>query len=403
MRILITQETDWIERNPLQQHHLAEILTLRGHSVRVIDYEILWKTQGKKTLYSKRHVFNNVVKVYPGAGITVVRPGIVKIWPLDYASILITHRSEIYRQIREFKPDIILGFGILNSYLALKAAKKNNLPFVYHWLDVLHWLIPFKPFQGIGKIVESTVLKQADGVIAVSDKLKEYVVNLGAIPERVRVVKPGITLSSFDPYISGAGIRKQYGIQEKDIVLFFMGWLYHFSGLKEVAIELAKTNNKNVKLIIVGAGDAWNDLRRIQEDNNLQDRMILTGHIPYPQIPAFIAASDICLLPAYPHEKLMQDGLPAKIYEYLAMGKPMISTHLPSVMKEFGEDNGVVYIDQPEDTVAKALDLMSSGKVKDAGLKARKFAENYDWQTIADHFEKCLKEFIGENRIGIKS
>jgi hypothetical protein len=42
MKILIVQESDWIGRGPHQQHQLADRLSLRGHQVRVIDYEILW-------------------------------------------------------------------------------------------------------------------------------------------------------------------------------------------------------------------------------------------------------------------------------------------------------------------------------------------------------------------------
>ena len=90
----------------------------------------------------------------------------------------------------------------------------------------------------------------------------------------------------------------------------------------------------------------------------------------------------------------MQDGLPGKIYEYMAMGKPMISTKLPGVMKEFGQDNGVVYVDQPEDVIAKAIELVSQEKVKELGLKARTFVEKYDWENIADEFERILEEVI---------
>ncbi|MFC1989486.1 glycosyltransferase [Chloroflexota bacterium] len=400
MRILITQETDWLKRNPLQQHHLAEMLSLRGHVIRVIDFELLWRTQGRKELYSRREVFNDVSKIYENAGVTVIRPGIIKIPCLDYVSLLFTHHREIARQVREFTPDVIIGFGILNSYLALKIAKKNNLPFVYHWLDVLHWLIPFKPFQAIGRMVESRVLKQNDVVVAVSGKLKEFVIKLGASPERVKIVKPGISLSKFDPAISGVEIRKQYSIKEDDIVLFFMGWLYHFAGLKEVAMELAKAKNGNLKLLIVGEGDAFNDLQRIREEHNLQDRVILTGRKPYEEIPSFIAASDICLLPAYPWEKIMHDGLPAKIYEYLVMKKPMISTRLPGVMKEFGEDNGVIYVDQPEDVITKTNELVSSGKLEQLGLKARRFVERYSWDKITDEFETILKGVIRDKQHG---
>ncbi|MFC2051104.1 glycosyltransferase [Chloroflexota bacterium] len=403
MRILITQESDWLGRNPLQQHHLAEMLTLRGHVIRVIDYELLWRTQGRKELYSRREVHNDVSKIYDNAGVTVVRPGIVKIPCLDYVSLLFTHRREIARQVREFKPDVIVGFGILNSYLALKAARKNNLPFVYHWLDVLHWLIPLKLFHFLGKMIEGRVVRKADRAVMVSDRLKEYVIKMGALPERVRVAKPGILLSKFDPAISGAAVRKQYGIKEEDIVLFFMGWLYQFDGLKEVALELAKVKNDNLKFLIVGDGDAFDDLQRIRERHNLQDRVIITGRQSYEDIPGFIAASDVCLLPAYPREKVMHDGLPAKIYEYLAMSKPMISTRLPGVMKEFGDDNGVVYVDRPEDVISKAVELVEGGRVEQLGVKARKFVEQYNWDGIADEYEKILKEVIGDKQNEAKS
>ena len=400
MRILITQESDWLRRNPLQQHHLAERLSLQGHDIRVIDYELLWKTQGRKKLYSRREVFNNVSKIYSGANVTVIRPGIIKIPWLDYASLIFSHQKEINQQIKEFKPDVIVGFGILNGYLAAKAAKKNNLPFIYHWLDVLHWLITFKPFQPIGKMVEIKTLKQADRVLTISDNLKDFVIGLGASPERVQVLRPGVLVEQFNPATSGAAIRKQYKIKEDDIVLFFMGWLYKFSGLKEVALELAKTKSNNLKLLIVGDGDAYAKLQRIQQKYNLQDRVILTGQRPYAEIPAFIAASDICLLPAQPREKIMQDGVPAKLYEYMAMEKPVISTRLPGVVTEFGQNNGVVYVEQPEDVVAKAIELVRNSRVQELGLKARSFVEKYSWDNITNEFERILKEVIKEKRNG---
>lgn len=40
MKILVVQESNWLTRNPHQQHHLMERLAERGHSVRVIDYDI---------------------------------------------------------------------------------------------------------------------------------------------------------------------------------------------------------------------------------------------------------------------------------------------------------------------------------------------------------------------------
>ena len=398
MKLLFVQDNDWLNRNPVHQHHLAEKLSLRGHEIRVTDHELLWGTQGKRELYSKRQVFSGISKIHDGANVTLIRPGIVKIPWLDYVSLVLSHREEIKRQIRQFKPEVIVGFGILNSYLASKVAKENNIPFVYYWIDVLHLLIPFKPFQLLAKLVETKALKQADRVLVINDKLKDCVVGLGAVPQRTQVLRAGIDIGHFDSSANGNSLRTQYGFDEQDVILFFMGWLYNFSGLKEVASQLAQIENHKLKLLIVGEGDAYMELHKIQEKYKLQDRFILAGKKTYHEIPGFVAASDVCLLPAYPDEPIMQNIVPIKVYEYMAMKKPVIATKLPGVMKEFGEDNGVVYVDKPEDVVRKAIELIRNSRLEEVGVKAGDFARKYSWDNITDEFEVILEELIKEKQ-----
>lgn len=231
-----------------------------------------------------------------------------------------------------------------------------------------------------------------DRILVINDKLGDYTVNLGTPRQLISLIKAGIDISKFDLNLSGHDIRQKYKINDKDKVIFFMGWLYQFSGLKEVALKLTESIGKNLKFLIVGEGDAYDDLKDIQANYKLQDRMILAGKKSYQEIPSFIAAADVCLLPAYPWEPIMQDIVPIKLYEYLAMGKPVISTKLPGVLKEFGWDNGVLYVDKPEDVVEKSVEISSNGKIDEIGNKARKFAEMNNWENITDEFEKILKE-----------
>ena len=152
MKILVVQESDWLERNPHQQHHLMDRMDARGHQIKVIDYPIDWpKDTENKGLKFNREVHNNVCKVNPHTNITVIRPSFIKIKGLNYASLYFSHKSEIEKQIKEFQPDVIVGLGLLNSYTASKLAKKYNIPFVYYLIDNLYALIPEKIFQGLGK------------------------------------------------------------------------------------------------------------------------------------------------------------------------------------------------------------------------------------------------------------
>jgi len=75
MKILLVQDTDWLARNIHQHHHVGERLCLRGHDLTVIDYELLWQTNGgKRTFFSKKQVFRGVSKVLRNAHVTVIRP-----------------------------------------------------------------------------------------------------------------------------------------------------------------------------------------------------------------------------------------------------------------------------------------------------------------------------------------
>lgn len=392
MKILVVQESDWLEKGPHQSHHLMERMSVRGHEVRVIDYEIQWREHEKNGLISKREVFTDVHKAIDKGNITVIRPPIIKLPVLDYVSLLYTHKKEIQKQLDEFKPDVIVGFGILNAHIAIKLAKQRGIPFVYYIIDELHRLIPQKCFQGMGRKIESSNMKQADLVLSINEGLRDYTIEMGAKREKTEVIRAGIDFERFNPELDGSAVREKLGIREDDIVLFFMGWLYDFSGLKEVALELAKDPqiHKHIKLMVLGKGDLWDTLQVIRREHKLEDRIIILDWQPYEEVPKYIAASDICILPAYKNE-IMQNIVPIKMYEYMAMGKPVIATRLSGLVKEFGEGNGVVYIERAEEVVNIAHEL-NKQEIENEERAARNFVKYNGWDKITNTFEVVLKD-----------
>lgn len=400
MKILLVQDTDWLVRGPHQQHHLMERLSLKGHQIRVIDYELLWKTEGRRELYSKRRIFNNVCKIYDGAAVTVIRPGIIKIPWLDYVSIVFSHKREINRQIKEFKPNVIVGFGILGTYVAMRAAKQNDTAFVYYLIDVLHTLVPFKPFQPVAQVVEKKILRNADAVIALNSKFKDYLLTMGASSGRTYVVTAGVDFGHFKAGIDGSEVRKQYGIKSDDLVLFFMGHLDSIRGLKEATSEFIKLINgyPKLKFLIVGEGELYSELAQIRDQCSIKKHIILTGRQPYERIPEFLAAADICLLP-FQLNDITREAVPIKVYEYMASGKPIVATDLPGVRREMGEDNGIIYVNNPAEVVRKAVELIDShANLTEYGNRNRSFIEKFSWDNSTHEFERILEEVIKEKR-----
>jgi len=394
MRILVVQESDWLEKGPHQSHHLMERMSERGHEIVVIDYEILWRRHDRERTCSTRQVFPQVRKATESGHVTVVRPSVLKLPVLEYLSMLYTHDKEIDRQIKEFKPNVVVCFGILNAALAIKHARIEKMPLVYYVIDELHRLVPQPGFQSLARRVEIHNMRRADLVMSINEGLRDYTTQMGASREKTAVLRAGVDLQKFETTSSEDRelARRRRGFKEEDIVLFFMGWLYDFSGIREILLEMAKDiwRNSPLKLLIVGSGDSWTEINRLINEKGLREKAVVEGWKPYAEIPALVMTSDICILPALKNE-VMMNIVPIKMYEYMAAGRPVIATSLPGLMKEFGTANGVSYINRPEETLSMALELAKDRRMADEGRKARMFVEKSDWMSITQEFEVLLQ------------
>lgn len=379
-----------MEKGPQQLHHLMERLRLRGHEVRVLDFEIRWRFHPQTGLVTPRRVFHDVHKSLEVDGITVVRPAFLRLTGADFASVLFTHYFEIRRQIEEFHPEVIVGLGILNAFTGIRLARKEAIPFVYYLIDSLYRLVEPPILRGPAMVLEQANLGRAQVVLSINDALRDYTIEMGASPERSRVLRAGVDLPRY-MNVDGTETRKQFGLSDADTVLFFMGEFYPFSGLKEVAQEVASLpgSSRPLKLLAIGRGKLWEDLQRIGAQDVVGRRILLDQWQPYGELPRFLAAADLCLLPAYRND-VMRDIVPIKVYEYMAAGKPVVATRLPGLVREFGEGHGVVYVEDPRDVVPKALELVNSGQLRSLGMTARAFVAQFDWDKITDEFEATL-------------
>jgi len=399
LRILVLQESDWIERGPHQSHHLLERLSQRGHHVRVVDFEIGWPDQWTGLRFSPRRELTPQPKVVEGSTIEVVRPAILRIPLVVYASAFTTHALEIRKQLQSYHPDVILGLGLLNAFAGIRLARRAGIPFVYYLIDELHRLVPQRALQGLARVVEQANVRRASLVLSINQALRDYLVEMGAPPEKAKVLPAGVDLIWDLRAEDGPEVRKRYGLASNDLVLFFMGWVYPFSGLHEVAESLLAGDGRDsrAKLLVVGKGDSWDAIARLAIAEGAEDRIKMVGFRPYAEMPSYLSAADVCLLPAYRTET-MRNIVPIKMYEYLAGGKPVIATKLPGLFREFGEGHGVVYVEDPAEVVPKAVELAREGNLHRIGQQGRAFVEGNDWNSITDKFESMLEDLLARRR-----
>lgn len=385
MKILVLQETDWELRGPHQQHHLMERLSINENEIRVIDYEFLWQTSRTRKIIERTKKFKANPKVIPISNIWVIRPWMVKLPILNYLFIIISHSYHILREIKNFKPDIIIGFGILNCFFGLFLAKLYNIPFYYYLIDHLHKLLIPRIYQVFGKFFESINIKYCDRLFAINQGLIDYSIDLGGKYSKSVLIPGGVDLKRYQNFDEKSFIRKELGFKENDIVLMFMGWIYDFSGLREIVDYIAENEDlvSNFRLLVVGMGDLYEYIQNKREKLKNSNLIILTGKIPYHEIPYYLQSADFCLLPAYNND-IMRNIVPIKLYEYLAAGKPVIASKLNGVYKEFQDDNGIIYINKAIEVFNKVRETFEEKEI--IGKQGLEFVKNHDWKMIIDKF-----------------
>lgn len=389
MRIIVVQETDWLKRGPHQQHHLFERLSQRGHEIIVLDYPILRPHWPREPLLSSRNEYMNAARLYEGAHVRVITPTTLSLAVLARPSSLLTHYQELAGLIKQARPDILVSYALSTGMPALRLARQYHIPFIFHVIDALHAIVPSRLLQPIAHHVEQHMFRAADEVLVINEHLRDYAIRMGASPGRARVLRTGVDLQRFNPAADGAATRSELGIKCDDYVLFFMGWIYNFSGVREVAESLYQAPPE-VRLLVVGDGDDYPALQQMQTAG-LGDRLILTGRVPYDKIPRLLAVADICLLPFHT-VPATEHIVPIKLYEYMAAAKPVVASPLPGVQRDVGDTNGVIYAPahQQIETALAVRDRTAA-----LGQQARCFVETHcDWAAITTEFETILQYHI---------
>lgn len=115
-------------------------------------------------------------------------------------------------------------------------------------------------------------------------------------------------------------------------------------------------------------------------------RVALLGARPYDSIPAYLSAFDCCLVP-FAINRLTVGVNPIKLREYLAAGRPVVSTPMPEVL-QYGD---VVRIADGSDAFATAvLDLLKASDDETAVRRRRDRVADESWDAVAARIKPLL-------------
>lgn len=360
MNILVVHETEYIDKVIYEYQIIPEILSARGHNVYVIDFPTNWSKFKNHNLFCKSTQYSNISRANKSKGIKLLRPAFVQIPVISRISAFFSYFFLINKAIQEYKISHIILFSVpTNGLQAILLAKYWNIPVLYRSLDVSHQLVPHKILKIPTIFIERFVYRNSDKISAITHKLIDYMVKNGAIPKKCSFLPTGADSDIFYYQPKDKQLLDMYGISKDDLILLFSGTLYHFSGLKEIitAIPSKLSRLPNLKLLLIGNGEQYDELKRLVNSLGLQSQVILTGFLEYSEIPRYINLADICINPFIIND-ITDIIFPSKIYQYLACEKPVIATKLKGMLDIFPPDSqerGVYYFD----TIDNFFDVVS--------------------------------------------
>ena len=287
------------------------------------------------------------------------------------------------------------GHPYLSSFLAAKIAKRYGKPLV---LTQHNTFIEYNNvWDSIEKLndlaIGKQVLNEADKIIVVSNATRNYVLSLGAEPEKIEVLHNGVDLNRFRPLTEmGDEMRKKLEIPQDSIVALTVRRLVYKNGI-DTLIESAKIAiKKNPKLVfvVVGKGPDFTEVKEKIAQLGIQRNFRLTGFVSDEDLPFYYNVADFFVLPSKSGE-----GLPLVALEAMACGVPVIATNVGGTSEVLNEDYGKLVPPNAPSSLAEAILEFSQRELSALKKDLRAMIEQkYSWDKNVEKLVEIYEELI---------
>jgi len=393
MNILVVHEKNWRAKNVYELHGYAESLSLRGHSIFAIEYDEVWE---KDHIFDFGHLaakrFPNTQRMIEDGSVTLIRPGTVKLPFVSRLSSGLTYLSTASNVIQQEKIDVIWMYSVPTYGMqTIWLARRHNIPVLFRAIDIPTQLVPTPLLRAPTAMLEKQIYPNVDKVLALTPKLRQYVIELGAPEEQVDLLLPTVRTDLFKPDAPNRELMQKWGITESDQVVLYMGRMYSFSGLDSLISNFGRVldHAPNAKLLIVGRGEEFDNLVEQARATSYSERIIFTDYQPYYLMPDFINLSRVCTIP-FELCDATETIIPSKALEYLACGVPVVSTRLPGTVDILsGVEDGVLYAEDSIEFVEQIIYLLADNSMHEQVAKAALNCINkkFSWTSTIDQLE----------------
>ncbi|MEM5830899.1 MAG: glycosyltransferase family 4 protein [Candidatus Aenigmatarchaeota archaeon] len=248
----------------------------------------------------------------------------------------------------------------------------------------------------IKKIILGFLFKQVDIFFYIGKENKEFLKFYGADESKMIFTPYAVDNDYFQKEYEKLKnkkdeLRNEMGINNKDIVILFVGKLIPKKRPIDLLLAYEKIfNKKNIKdisLVYVGDGELRKEIEKIIKDKNLY-KVFLVGFQNQKNLPKYYIISDIFVLPSDIGEtwglvvnEAMNFGLPIIVSDMVGCGPDLVKS----------EENGFIFkTGDIEELKNYLLAILNGGKILKFGLKSKEIIKNYTYQRSAENILRII-------------
>jgi len=193
--------------------------------------------------------------------------------------------------------------------------------------------------------------------------LAGHVERAGVPRSRIEVIPNGVNLRDYERVVGRDEAKRRLGLEGR-LVLGFTGFVREWHRM-DLAIDLVaeRRGERELHVLLVGDGPAREALEAHAAKLGVQQSCTITGIVKREEMTDYLAAFDIALQPS-----VVAYASPLKLFEYLAMGLPVVAPGTPNIREILGDGTSGLLFDPDDPTSFKAAALRLC---EDDGLRER--------------------------------
>lgn len=229
-------------------------------------------------------------------------------------------------------------------------------------------------------------------IISITSGLKNELIKNGLVDDKIIVSSDATDLDQFiNIEESKEDLRKKLSLPLDKNIITYTGHLYKWKGVQTL-VDAMPLLTSNELLVIVGGTDK--DILNLKNKTKGMTNILIIGHLPQHQIPDYLKASDILVLPNSASSTISHTYTsPLKLFEYMASEKPIIASDLPSIREILNNYNSVLVDPDDSEKLAKAINLVLSDATLSDKISKQSFTDvqKYSWLSRAKNIISFIK------------